>query len=262
MSSSIRSFLLGAGLFSAISTVTLAAADDAPPPQTIGLRVTVDDHGKVQSAQPSDPQAVPALNRAAEEIARKLVFTPARKNGVAVTSETTLTLTLTLQLEKRGDGQFGLQLKRAYNGPGVLAVGKMVPPKYQQGREGGALVVVGVMAGADGAPDVGTISTERMELRVPSKFAEARYLDAVSTSLHGTRFELDKVDGVTIPSHLSVPYIFGGGPVKPKPGEDDRHRETRIPESMEMPALRAVSNQPGIELAKIDYHAPAAAPGK
>ena len=55
-------------------------------------------------------------------------------------------------------------------------MGRMEAPKYQ-GRQGGALVVVAVDVGADGAPDPATQTTERMELRDPNKFAEARYLD-------------------------------------------------------------------------------------
>lgn len=259
MSPSIRTTLLGACLALALPGVASAAADasDVPAPrsQVVGLRVSVDANGKVQSAQPSDPQAV--LNGAAQDIARKLVFTPARKNGAAVSSETNLVLTLAV--EKRADGQFGLQLKRAYNGPGLVRVGKMVAPRYQQGRENGALVVVGVLVNADGNPDMTSMSTERMELRVPSTFAEARYLDAVSTSLHGTRFELDKVDGAAVPSRVSVPYVFGGGPKKPKLGEDERRGPAKLPEAMELPAMKAVSAVAGVELATIDYRAPAAA---
>lgn len=232
-----------------------AGKQDKLPAQMLGLRVTVDATGKVQSSRPIDPQAAPGLNQAAAEIARKLSFTPARKNGVAVASETSLTLTLAL--EPRGDGQFGLQLRRAINGPGVLTVGKMVPPRYQQGKEKGALVVVGVDLRADGSVDLDTLKAERMELRVPSSFAEARYLDAIKTSLRGSRFELDKIDGVVVPAHVSVPYRFGGGPTKPKRGEEESRGGDNKLSEMELPSWNALSTVPGIDLARIDFRAPA-----
>lgn len=217
----------------------------------------MDAAGKVQTATPSDPQTAPALVAAAAAFARKLTFSPARKQGVPVSGETTLTLILAL--EHRPDGQYGLHLKRASNGPGVLEVGKTVAPKYQQGKENGALVAVGVSLRADGTPDMSTLASERMELRVPSAFAEARYMDAITMSLRGSKFDLDKVDGVAIPERVSVAYRFGGGPTKPKLNEEERRTRSKLPEDIEVPSLNAVSSVPGIELAKVDYTAPEAA---
>ena len=237
------------------------AAEPAPAPktrvETVSLRVTVDAAGKVQTMKPSDPQIAAGLLTVAEAFARRLTFTPARKQGVAVPGETTLSMVIAL--EPRADGQYGPHLRRATNGPGVIEVGKTVAPKYQQGKENGALVAVAVSLLADGTTDMGTMATERMELRVPSAFAEARYLDAIKTSLRGTRFELDKVDGVGIPERVSVAYRFGGGPKKPKPNEEERRGNSKLPEDVEVPALTAVSLAPGIELAKVDYTAPAKA---
>ncbi len=111
--------------------------------ETVALRVSVDAPGQSAGhAKPSDPTVAPGLVSGGGRFARKLTFTPARKNGAPVSSETTLTRCS--QLEPRPDGQYGLHLKRASNGPGVLEVGKTVAPKYQQGKENGALVVVGV----------------------------------------------------------------------------------------------------------------------
>lgn len=257
---SIPSRCLALAVGVAIAFQTLAAA---PAPaqktrvETVSLRVTVDAAGKVQTSRPSDPQTAAGLLAVAESFARKLTFTPARKQGVAVPGETTLTLVIAL--EPRPDGQYGTQLRRATNGPGVLEVGKTVAPRYQQGKENGALVGIAVSLLADGSTDMGTLATERMELRVPSAFAEARYMDAIRTSLRGTRFELDKVDGVAIPERVSVAYRFGGGPIKPKPNEEERPGNPRLPEDVEVPALTAVSSVPGIELAKVDYSAPAKA---
>lgn len=239
----------------AAATAGADAGAAAPPrPQLVGLRVSVDAAGKVQSATPIDPAVLPALNSAAGEIARKLTFTPARKDGRAVASETTLSVTLAL--EPKANGQYGLVLRRAHNGPTLLAIGKSIPPRYQQGKENGALVVVGANLRADGSLDMDSLKTERMELRVPSTFAEARYLDVVKNSLQGSRFQLDKVDGVEIPSRLSIPFRFGGGPTKPKPGDEPR-RGAAPPREDDLPALSAVSSIPGVELPQIRYEAPA-----
>ena len=128
---------------------------------------------------------------------------------------------------------------------------------------GGALVVVAVNVGADGAPDPATQTTERMNLREPNKFAEARYLDAVTMSVRGSRFELDKVDGQVVPSRLSLPYQFGGGAAKRPEGEGKRGAKPPSMDLASMPVLTAVSAVPDIELAKLDYKAPdLAAPAK
>lgn len=258
MNSRLRPLLLSAAL--AVVGHAAQAADapaDAAPmrPQMIGLKVSVDAAGKVVAAKPSDARAAAGLNLAAEAFARKLVFTPARKGGSAVPSETTLTLAIAL--EPVGNGGFAPRLKRAFNGPTLLQMGKMEPPKYQ-GRQGGALVVVAVNVGADGVPDPATQTTERMELRDPNKFAEARYLDAVSISVRGSRFELDKVDGQVVPSRLSLPYQFGGGAAK-RPEGGKRGEKPQAPDPGSMPVMTAVSAVPGVELAKIDYKAPASA---
>jgi len=263
MNTRLRLLLLAAAL---AVLGNAARAADAPagaapmPPQMIGLKVSLDSTGKVVATKPSDTQAAAGLNLAAEEFARKLVFTPARKGGKAMPSETSLMLAIVL--EPVGAGRFAPRLKRAFNGPTLLQMGKMEPPKYQ-GRQGGALVVVAINVGADGAPDPATQTTERMELREPNKFAEARYLDAVSISVRGSRFELDKVDGQVVPSRLSLPYQFGGGAAKRPEGKARRGEKPPMPDLASMPVMTAVSAVPGIELAKLDYKAPEpAAPAK
>lgn len=250
----LRSALLSLAAFVPAAGQAADRASGAPRPQSISLRVVVDASGKVQSATPIDSTVLPALNQAAGEVARKLTFTPARKDGRAVTSETTLSVTLAL--EPKAGGQFGLQLKRAQNGPTLLAIGKSVPPRYQQGKENGALVVLGADLRADGSIDMETLKTERMELRVPSSFAEERYLEAATNSLKGSRFQLEKVDGVEIPARLSIPFRFGGGPTKPNPAEVARRGKAPAPEAS-LPALDAVSSIAGVELPRIRYEAPA-----
>lgn len=259
-----RSSLLAIAAALAFAGASARAADPvpeaaAPPPQTIMLKVAVGADGRVQSATPVDPAAAPALNQAAQDMARKLVFTPARKNGAAVPSQTHLSLVLAL--EPAGAGKFALKLRRAHNGPGVVRVGKMDPPKYP-GRQGGALAVVLVNIGADGAPDMGTLATERMQLRVPSKFAEARYLDAISVSLRGSRFEPDLVDGAPVASRVSLPYQFGGGAAKGRRDDKDKDEEAPLVAADDMPVMHAVSTVSGIELPSIDIKAAPAAPAK
>ena len=233
------------------------------PPQMIALKVGVDAAGKVTAAKPWDLQASASLNKIAEQFAHKLVFNPARKNGRPVSSETSLTVVLVL--EPAGDGRFAPKLKRAFSGPGLVHLGRMEPPKYQ-GRRGGALVVVTVNVDADGVPDPSTQASERIELREPNKFAQARYLDAVSISVRGSRFEVDKVDGNAVPSRVSLPYQFGGGAAKTKDGREQDRPGARQPATDigAMPVMSAVSLVAGIELPKLDYKAPdpAAAPGK
>ena len=258
MSIPSRCLVFALGVAAATQSLAVDPAAEKVRTEMVALRVSVDAQGKVQTSKPSDPSVAPGLLSAAEAYARKLTFTPARKNGVAVPSETTLTTVL--ELQPRPGGQFSLHLKRATNGPGVLEVGRTNAPKYQQGKENGALVVVSAALLADGTVDMGSLTTERMELRVPSEFAEARYLDAIRVSLRGSRFELDKVDGVATPERISVPYRFGGGPTKIKPGEESQRRGQQVPEEIELPSLNAVSSVPGIELPKVDYRAPAAAP--
>src|SRR6478735_11049899 len=94
----------------ALAAGTTLAAKPAPAPQEhmIGVRVAIDATGKVTSAQPSDPSAIAALNQVATEIARKLPFDPATKDGAAAPSETSLFLLLAL--EPKGNGQFGIRL--------------------------------------------------------------------------------------------------------------------------------------------------------
>jgi hypothetical protein len=234
-----------------------APASGNPPPQTVVLHVAVDAAGHVQSAEPVDPQAVPGLVQAARGYAQKLVFTPARKDGAAVASETNLSLVLAV--EPVGDGKFALKLKRAVSVPGVVSVGRMDVPKYQ-GRRGGATIIVSVNVDANGVPDAASIKTESAQLRDPNAFAEARYLDAIHLSVKGSRFAPDKVAGQPVPSRLTLPYQFGMGGAKPKPGEDeeDRRKPPTPPDPSQQPAMSAVSTVPSIELPKLDYRAPAA----
>ncbi len=238
---------------------TLAAASaTATPAQTIGVRVSVDAAGKVTSATPSNAAAIPALNQAAVEIARKLAFDPATKNGVAAASETSLFLTLAL--EPKDNGQFGIRLKKAVNGPDRVKSTPVIPPKYQQ-RDAAALVVMKVDLRADGSVDPDSIKAETMQLKVKSSFAEARYVDAISASLRETRFLLDKVAGTEIPARLSLPYQFGGGlggrrgernaPDATPAGVDVAQASEKRPPEMTVESLVA-----GVTLPKVRFTAP------
>ncbi len=247
-------------LLPSLATAAVLASGAPPPPQTVVLHVAVDSAGRVQSAEAVDPQAVPGLVQAARGYAQKLVFVPARKDGLAVASETNLSMILAV--EPVGDGKFALKLRRAMSVPGVLSVGRMDVPKYQ-GRRGGATIVVSVNVDANGLPDMASIKTESAQLRDPNAFAEARYLDAIHLSVRASRFAPDKVAGQAVPSRLTLPYRFGMGGAKPKPGEDEDNRRgpPPAPDPTEQPAMTAVSNAPGIDLPKLDYSAPAKAGG-
>lgn len=248
-----------AALSAALLSLGAQAADPAsaapPPPQTVVLRVGVDATGHVSSSSPFDPQAVPGLVKAAQAYAQKLVFTPARKGGTAVASETNLNLVLAF--EPAGDGKYALKLRRATNGPGVLSVGRMAMPQYA-GRRGGAMIVVSVDVDAGGMPNMDTLKTESVQLREPNKFAEARFLDAIHVSVKGSRFAPEKVAGEPIASRIMLPYRFGRGGEAPSKDDDEPRGSPPPPaDPSKEPAMTAVSIVPGIELPKIDYAAPA-----
>lgn len=233
-----------------LAALAAAPAQAAAPPrgETLNLRVAVDAAGRVVSATPVDPAA--ALNAAAQAYAAKLVFTPAKKNGVGVASQTCLTMRL--EVEPRPDGRFGLKLRRAINGPCVVQVGKADPPNVP--REQGGMVVAGADIGADGAVTPDSVRIESMALSVPSSFAEARYTDFVQKSLRGTRFEVDTVDGAKVPTHVSMPYRFGRGAKKPPTDESRTEREQAMrAAASELQSVNAKSLQAGVELAKIDF---------
>ena len=237
----------GLGVAPAFAADPAAAAAKLPAPQLVLLRVQVGSDGKVKSARPLDPTTVPAIAGAAQAVANKLSFAPASKEGRAVPSETSLVLTL--GFEHQGAG-FGIKLLRAQNGPSVVAVGKAQTPKTP--KSNGAMVVVGADLRADGSVDIETFKVERADLRVPSEFDQSQYEKAARLSLKETRFMLDTVDGIGIPSRISVPFLFNGGAGKPKAGEE----EGAPKEPASMPSLTAVSKIEGIVLPKIDYTAP------
>lgn len=245
------------GLAFALAAGTAPAATPAPAPQehVIGLRVSIDATGKVISAQPSDPAAIPALNQAATEIARKLPFDPATRDGVAAPSETSLLLLLAL--EPKGNGQFGIRLKRAVSGPDRSKSAPLIPPTYQQRGDRSALIVVIADLRADGSVDPDSIKAQSTELKVKSSFAEARYLDAISSSLRESKFVLDKVAGVDVPSRLTLPYKFGAGGERRRMDEDDGDKKgddaaTKAP----APEMHAESLVPGVTLPKVRFTPP------
>ena len=237
-----------------------AAAEPAgaPPPQVAVLKVALDATGRVQAATSIDPQTQPAVVQAAQAHARNLVFAPARKGGVGVPSETILSLVLAA--EPTADGNFAFKLRRASNGPGVVSVGKMVPPR-NLGRNSGATIIVSVEVDAQGKPDIGTFKAESVQLRSPGTFAEARYLDAIRNTLRNSVFEPERVGGVPVPSRISMPYRFGRGGAKPAKGEEQPRRGAPPPpppDPTDQPTMQAVSLQPGVELPKVDFRAESA----
>lgn len=233
------------------------AAGGPPPPQTVMFKVGVDATGHVQAATPLDPQAPAALLQAAEAYARRLPFTPARKAGVAVASQTYLSLVLAV--EPADEGKFALKLRRAVSSPGVLALGKLDLPK-NLGRRAGATISVSVSVDAEGKPDMDSFKVESVQLREPSSFAETRYLESIRQSVRHSRYDPDKVDGKPVASRLTLPYRFGMGGGKPKPGEEEEGRGRKPPTPLDptdQPTMQGASLQPDVELPRVDYRAPA-----
>lgn len=244
--------LSGLGMGLAVAAFAAAAADAADAPsreQSVAVQVQVNAAGKVTAAQPvPDPAVAAAMSRVAGELAYKLPFTPARKDGVAVASETVLFLWLAV--EPRGDGQFAIRLRQASNGPLVTDMGRIVVPRYQERGDRGASIVVGISISAEGVPDMESFRAESVRLRSPSKFAEARYLDAITASLRQTRFRVDKVDGAAIATHVRLPYLFGGGAGK----RDERTGE--LLDKTLPPGVEERSGQPGVELPSVLFSPP------
>ena len=251
-----RAALLAVGLALAALAGTPApvlaaepAAVHVPPPQNVLLRVHVNAEGKVVSSSPLDENTMPVILQAAQQIASKLTFTPARKNGRATVSETTLVVTLGFEAQPAGG--FGISLLRAQNGPSVVEIGKAQSPKVP--KTNGGIVVVGADLRADGSVDIDSFKVEKVELRVPSEFDQSQYEKAARVSLKDTRFMLDKVDGIEIPSRIAVAFMFNGGAEK----RDERRGEGEAKEKPTPPSMTATSKIEGIELSKIDYTAPA-----
>jgi hypothetical protein len=268
MTASLRQVLHGLGLATAVlaapataaDPATTAAAAHAPPPQQVLLRVGIGADGRVQNARSLDPKTPEAVLKAATEIAGKLQFTPATKDGRAIPSETSLSMTLALV--PRAGGGYGMSLRKAQNGPSLVQAGLFVP---KVGRENGGIVIAGADLLADGRVDMATFKIEKTELRVPSSFAEQRFAEAARSMLKDARFMLDKVEGIEVPAHISMPMVFNGGARRLERDalEEDYGESQPAPrreEDEKLPSLSAVSRIAGIALPKIDYTAPPAAP--
>ncbi|MFT3808249.1 TonB family protein [Arenimonas sp.] len=227
-----------------------AMASEAAREKTIAVRVQVDAAGKVQSAKAlPDPDGVEALNNIAVGLAQKLPFTPAKKDGAAAPSETTLFLKL--RMEPKPDGQFGIRLVHASNGPHVVEMGRIRLPE-NKGLRSRATIVVSVPLREDGTPEVDGMKTEKVDMTNGSAFDEARYVSAIEGSLRHSRFEPDKVGGVAVRTRANLPYQFGGGGGgrgrggKDAPGDDAK-------DTASVPGVTEVSDQAGVELPKVIF---------
>ena len=234
----------------------VAAPEGAPMARSEVLvyRVAVGADGKVTSAKPFDPAA--PMADIGQGFATRLVFTPAQKDGRAVPSTTCATLHVSA--EPKPDKAYGVRLLRAINAPCLLDVGSALPPRVNRGENGGR-IVLGANLRADGRVDPDSITVESAELRVPQPNTQARYEAHARLTLRGSRFELDTVDGAPVTVHVSAPFEYGGGPGKRKPGEERKRGEP--PETPKLPSWNATSTVPGVQVPKIDFSAPAPAPG-
>jgi len=251
-----------AGQADAAGAAASPGARAAPPPQRVRLRVSVGANGRVLGGRSLDPATPPPLVQAASEIATKLQFTPAMKNGRPIASETSLSMVL--GMVPKGGGGYALSLLRAQNGPSVVEA-HMDTPKVS--RADGGIVVVGVDLLAGGIVDMKSFRHEKTELRAPSSFAEQRFIESARKSLKDAKFLLDKVDGIEVPSRVSVPFQFNGGlRATDLRGLEERDeyggtgkREAPAPGGAvdtEAPWVSAVSSIEGISLPRIDYRAP------
>lgn len=214
--------LLAAMLPLATPAVAQAPATAAPPVQRVLLRVKLDAAGRLQASTPLDASNPPALIKAGEEIARKLSFTPARKDGRAVPSETSLMLTLAFV--PRANGTYGISLAAAQNGPSITELGKQ---GGSFGVERSGRVSVGVDLLADGSTDMKSFKG--------APGADERLVDSARKLLAGTRFLLDTVDGISIPARIGFEIDFGSG---------------------EPPAVTPVSKIEGIEFPRVAFRKP------
>jgi TonB family protein len=253
----VLGFALATAALGASAAKPEAAAAAAKVPRYVLLRVDVDAAGKVQGARALNKDEIPALANAAIEISRKLTFTPARKDGRAVPSETSLMLEL--MLVPKPEGGAGVALQGAHNGPSVLRMGKPQPPKV---RSNGGVVFVGADLRADGSVDMDSFKVDKVEMRTESSADQERFVVAAKHSLKDTVFQLDKVDGVEIASHISVPYQFNGGAEKrdrnsrgglADDDEDYGAANGGEPKHKQPPSITAVSTVAGVDLPKIDY---------
>jgi hypothetical protein len=262
----LRSMLgLGLALAGLVATVPerAAAAEKAPDsmhlrPQMVFLRVQVGPDGKIGSSNSLDPNTAPVLVQTAQQVLAKVNFAPATKDGRAVASETSLVMTLAFVPQ---NGGFGVTLKRAQNGPNALQVGAFQQPKVNR-RENGGVITVSADLRADGTVDMETYKVDKAELRVPATFAQEQFEKAARFAMKGAKFQLDKVDGVEIPSRVTVPFTFNGGAMKPTRGErgdDEEQDEGKDKDGAKRPPrplISATSLIEGVVLPKYDYTAP------
>jgi hypothetical protein len=236
----------------------ILAADGAPMPDpSVGLRVGLDAEGKVQSLEPAATGGSSELNAAAAEFARKLSFSPARKDGVAAPSE--FTLYLTLAMEPRAGGQFALRLVGACNGPGITELAPIRVPDSLPMSQRGGLLLVGTDLQADGRVVADSVKVVKAELSSPSTFVEARYLEAIRAALKKSRFLPETVAGQPVAAHVEMVFQLGGRPSprdeedRPLPGQPSA--AARIPASSDMPAWHAAAMVPGIDLPQVQFNA-------
>lgn len=248
------------GVLVALGSAAAASAGAAPaeaPPvarkEVVVYRVGVGADGEVTSAQPLDAAA--PMADIGKGFTNRLVFTPAQKDGRAVPSTTCATLQIVA--EPKPDKTYGVRLLRAINAPCLLDVGSALPPRVNRGENGG-LIILGANLLPDGRVDPDSITLESAELRVPQSSTQARYENHARLTLRGSRFELDTVDGAPVTVHVSAPFEYGGGASKRKPDEERKRGGPR--ESKLLPSWNATSTVPGVQVAKIDYSAPAPTP--
>jgi hypothetical protein len=76
---------------------------------------------------------------------------------------------------------------------------------------------------------------------VPASFAQEQFEKAARFAMKDARFQLDKVDGIEIPSRISVPFQFNGGPGKHEPDDEREGSDEGKGERPPTPLISATS---------------------
>lgn len=189
--------------------------------QPVTLQLDVDTQGQIAAAKVMDPQPLlmpgagrlvklpprygplpPVLAQAAEQVASKWRFRPVLASGKPATGRTWATAML--QVVKRGDGNFGVDLRYLRNGPYMdYAVAPRYPQRMVKLNKSGALAVEYMVQ-----PD-GTIKGFRvLKAAGAATSHQGAFEDAVREALSRCRELPLLVDGKAVVTRVRTAYLF------------------------------------------------------
>lgn len=234
----------------AVLLAATAAADDGDFEKVIGFRVGVDANGQVRTALPTNAALPPEVNRAAAGLTRQLHFEPARVDGRAVASETTVSLTVRFLAQPGGGYRLALHAARQ-----TLQGLDMPAPPYPataSAQDVGARVVTFLAVDAQGKVDMTHSRIESLTLTRPQPELERDFRDAVLQTVRHWRFGMDTVDGRPQPANVHLPTNF----CLP----DDRACIAELDAAAPMHDLHDPAVPASVQLPALQPLAPAAAP--